>query len=208
MVTMPEDKVAAEALVAKLKAGDWINLNTRAFIVEFTAYNANTGLFTVGQIMVEMSRTGVYLPSFQFRNFPRVSYSFTNTSDIARLVLEVIFLICFYAKYLRDECKQMGERWEDPVKEDSPHWKAGDEKEQGIRKKAYHVERFSLDLCGFSGSRREVEGGFWWTRSRASGLSGMPCGDGFSRGRSKARRHSIVSTYGRWPLVVDLAAGS
>ena len=128
------DKVAAEALVAKLKAGDWINLNTRAFIVEFTAYNANTGLFTVGQIMVEMSRTGVYLPSFQFRNFPRVSYSFTNTSDIARLVLEVIFLVYFYAKYLRDECKQMGERWEDPVKEGSVHWKAGDEKEQGIRK--------------------------------------------------------------------------
>ena len=134
MVIMPEDKAEAEALVAKLKAGDWINLNTRAFIVEFTAYNANTGLFTVGQIMVEMSRTGVYLPSFQFRNFPRVSYSFTNTSDIARLVLEVIFLIYFYAKYLRDECKQMGERWEDPVKEGSVHWKAGDEKEQGIRK--------------------------------------------------------------------------
>jgi hypothetical protein len=136
MVTMPEDKAVAEALVAKLKAGDWINLNTRAFIVEFTAYNANTGLFTVGQIMVEMSRTGVYLPSFQFHNFPRVSYSFTNTrSDITRLVLEAIFLVYFCAKYLVDECKQMGERWEDPVKEDSVHWKAGDEKEQGIRKK-------------------------------------------------------------------------
>ena len=132
MVIMPEDKAAAEALVAKLKAGNWINLNSRAFIVEFTAYNANTGMFTVGQIMVEMSRTGVYLPSFQFRNFPRVSYSFTNTSDIARIVLEAIFLIYFYAKYLRDECKQMGEQWEDPVKEDSVHWKAGDEKEQGI----------------------------------------------------------------------------
>ena len=134
MVTMPEDKAEAEALVAKLKAGDWINLNTRAFIVEFTAYNANMGMYTVGQIMVEMSRTGVYMPSFQFRNFPRVSYSFTNTSDIARIVLEAIFLIYFYAKYLRDECKQMGEQWEDPVKEDSVHWKAGDEKEQGIRK--------------------------------------------------------------------------
>jgi hypothetical protein len=133
VVTMPEDKAAAEALVAKLKAGDWINLNTRAFIVEFTAYNANTGMYTVGHIMVEMSRTGVYMPSFQFRNFPRVSYLFTNTSDIARLVLEMMFLIYFYAKYLRDECKQMGERWEDPVKEGSVHWK-DDLKEQGIRK--------------------------------------------------------------------------
>ena len=122
VVTMPDDKEEAEALVAKLKAGDWINLNTRAFIAEFTAYNANTGLYTVGQIMVEMPSTGVYMPSFQFRNFPRVSYSFSNTSDIARLVLEVIFLAYFFAIYLVAECKQVGVRWEDPVEKNSPHW--------------------------------------------------------------------------------------
>ena len=134
VVTMPEDKGEAEALVAKLKAGDWINLNTRAFIAEFTAYNANTGMYTVGQIMVEMSQTGVYMPSFQFRTFPRVSYSFTNTRDIARLVLEVIFLIYLCGNHIVGECTNLGERWEDPVKEDAPHWKAGDEKEQDVRK--------------------------------------------------------------------------
>ena len=140
VVTMPEDKAEAEALVAKLKAADWINLNTRAFIAEFTAYNGNTGMYTVtvGRIMVEMSRTGVYMPSFQFHNFPRVSYSFSNLSDIARLVLEVIFL-AYFVIYLVVECKQMGKRWEDPVKEGSQYWLADEtmpenKKEQRFRR--------------------------------------------------------------------------
>jgi ankyrin repeat protein/WD40 repeat protein len=123
VVTMPTEKADGEALVAKLKAGDWINLNTRAFIAEFTAYNANKGMYTVGYIMIEMSRDGVYLPTFQFRNFPRVSYLFSSQSDILRLVLEVVFLIYFFVVYLRSECKQAGETWEDPVRKDAAHWK-------------------------------------------------------------------------------------
>ena len=133
VVAMPEDKAEAVALVAKLKAGDWINLNTRVFIAEFTAYSANTGMYTVGQIIVEMTDDGMYLPSHSFRVFPRVEYSFSSSSDIFRLVVEVVFLLYFCLVYVAQECMQGGKRWEDPVKEDAVHWKST-ETEQNTRK--------------------------------------------------------------------------
>ena len=147
VATMPTDKAEGEALVAKLKAGDWINLNTRAFVAEFTAYNANKGFYTVGHIMVEMSRDGVYLPTYQFRNFPRVSYTFSNPSDICRLLLEAVFLIYFFCVYLVGECQQAGERWEDAAKEDAPHWKVSSDEEEKMDKAAATKHQLKLDAA-------------------------------------------------------------
>ena len=130
VVILPDDKDEAVALVAKLKASDWINLNTRVFIAEFTAYSAITGMYTVGQIVVEITRDGLFITSHDFRNFPRVTYSFASVRshglfrNILRLVVEILFVIYFVFGYLVDECKQIGIGWEDPVKEGAPHWRA------------------------------------------------------------------------------------
>jgi hypothetical protein len=145
VATMPTDKEEGEALVEKLKAGDWINLNTRAFVAEFTAYNANKGFYTVGHIMVEISRDGVYLPTYQFRNFPRVSYTFSNPSDICRLLLEAVFLIYFFCVYLVGECQQAGERWEDAAKEDAPHWKVSPDEEEKMDTDAVKKHQIKLN---------------------------------------------------------------
>ena len=124
VVILPDDKDEAVALVAKLKAGDWINLNTRVFIAEFTAYSAITGMYTVGQIVVEMTRDGLYITSHDFRNFPRVMYSVASMGGTFRLVVEILFVIYFVFVYVVEECKQIGIGWEDPVKEGAPHWRS------------------------------------------------------------------------------------
>jgi hypothetical protein len=184
VVTMPEISDEATALVAKLKAGDWINLNTRAFIAEFTAFNAKKGVYTAAYIMVEMSHDGLYRGTYKFRNFPKVSYSFSSTIDVCRLVLEVIFLV-YLLLYTVDECKQAGERWEDPVEEDAPHWKpqkfthckAGDKQAEKLEETRQALEKDIREYKPTLG--RILVGGLSFKSERAQAIVDVikRCGD-------------------------------
>ena len=120
VVTMPRDKVRGQALVAKLKASDWINLNTRAFIVEFVAYNPNGGIFITASFIVEISRAGLYFSSFHLMEFPLLAYS--APMDFLRLAIEVLFLLCFIV-YVVDEYRSTQETWEENVNKGSDMWK-------------------------------------------------------------------------------------
>ena len=113
-----------DANVEALKSsGAFINLNTRAFVAEFSFYNADARFFTAGYFVVEMTREGLYIPSIRYRNFRRTS--FITPEDYGRLALAVVTL-SLIGYYLYDEIGQMNEHWARPMENDLPHWKAKD----------------------------------------------------------------------------------
>ena len=61
---------AAKAKIEALKEAKWINLNTRAFIVELTVYNPSRRLYVTVYSLVEMPRGGSYLAFGEVQTFP------------------------------------------------------------------------------------------------------------------------------------------
>ncbi len=126
-----KSSVAKDRAKALEASGMFIDLNTRAFVAEFSMFNADTRVFTAAYFMIEMGREGYYLASKRYVNFQRVYYA--APPDYYRLALEISVLLLF-AKYVLGECRQMGKRWEDDVREGSALWDDNDELEKKARK--------------------------------------------------------------------------
>ena len=68
---IPGDSMeAAKAKIEALKEAKWINLNTRAFIIEMTVYNPSRRLYVTVYSLVEMPRGGSYLAFGEVQTFP------------------------------------------------------------------------------------------------------------------------------------------
>lgn len=57
----------ANSMLTQLKANDWVDVYTRAVILEYTTYNPNVNLFTYVLYVMEFPATGGVIP------FPRVN---------------------------------------------------------------------------------------------------------------------------------------
>lgn len=66
----------AEKMSARLEAGQFLNLNTRAIFVEFTTYNPQERMFTVHTIAMEQTTTGSFLKHSHIITFPMASYQY------------------------------------------------------------------------------------------------------------------------------------
>eukprot|EP00947_MAST-08B_sp_MAST-8B-sp1_P003985 g3985.t1 len=129
-------KQTAERLEAMESSGLFINLNARAFIAEFTMYNADVRVFTPSYFLVEMPREGFYQPSFRYSNFCRISY--VSAGDFKRMGLSIVVVILLL-RYLHGELSQMSETWEEPAKENSLFFDDTIAKERKARKKLYRT---------------------------------------------------------------------
>ena len=66
----------AEKMSARLEAGQFLNLNTRAIFVEFTTYNPQERMFTIHSIAMEQTTTGSFLKHSHIVTFPLASYQY------------------------------------------------------------------------------------------------------------------------------------
>ncbi|UMM16237.1 hypothetical protein L5515_013337 [Caenorhabditis briggsae] len=62
-VSMSGTQADIIALFNKLDKERWIDDSTRAVIIEFSAYNAQINYFSVVQLLVEIPKSGIYLPN-------------------------------------------------------------------------------------------------------------------------------------------------
>ncbi|XP_052094392.1 polycystic kidney disease protein 1-like 1 isoform X3 [Mytilus californianus] len=75
----------------ELQQLDWINNQTRAVIVEFTLYNAPTGLFTSVVILLEIPSSGGAYPDHRIRSTHL--YRYVTKLDNLVLAFELMFII-------------------------------------------------------------------------------------------------------------------
>ena len=68
--------------------GHWINLNTRMTVVEFTVYNRNEDLFTSAKAMIEISSSGMIVPTVRFSTHKFIYYGADNAA-----LYEIVFVI-------------------------------------------------------------------------------------------------------------------
>lgn len=81
------------AALRQLMTLGWIDNATRAVLVEFTLYNANSNLFCFVRLVTELPPTGGTITSFEIRTVKLLRY--VTTGDFVVLGCEVIFIVFF-----------------------------------------------------------------------------------------------------------------
>ncbi|XP_052783774.1 polycystic kidney disease protein 1-like 2 [Mya arenaria] len=94
-------------MVATLKMNNWIDRYTRLVMLEFTTYNPNTNLFTVGQVSFELPTTGLILSQAQIYTFRLFSYLggygiFVIISELCAFAC-VVYFIALELKQIRTD---------------------------------------------------------------------------------------------------------
>ena len=90
MIDLLEEPDEAQEQIKELKSTDWLDLYTRAVLVEFTVYNANVNLFSNVILMFEMPSTGGILNLFFVQPF-RVY----RDSGLSVLLCQLICIVVF-----------------------------------------------------------------------------------------------------------------
>ena len=96
LVSLGDDETTATASIRRLREQNWLDDLSRALVVEFAVYNANSNLFTVVKIIVETPATGgIFLKAFveSFKPYPYV-----DAWDFILLVLQIgwVLLIIYF----------------------------------------------------------------------------------------------------------------
>ena len=96
IVSLGSEKQTAIAIITQLKADNWIDKQTRAIIVEFSLYNANTNLFTVAKVVMETPETGGFWAKQLVESFR--PYPYVEPWDFILLVLQIVWgiLVVYY----------------------------------------------------------------------------------------------------------------
>ncbi|XP_075258867.1 polycystin-2-like isoform X2 [Convolutriloba macropyga] len=97
---LPPLKEDAQAVIAELKSGLWVDRGTRAIFIDFTVYNANINLFCVITLRLEFPPTGGAIPSWQFRTVKLIRY--VSAFDRFVYLCEVLFIL-FIIYYIIEE---------------------------------------------------------------------------------------------------------
>lgn len=108
VVDAPLDKGKATKLVADMKAGLWLNEQTRAISIETNWYNANLDLSTYLLWHIDISPGGRFQPYVVIHSCRLSPYS--TTMDFVRMGLEILFagmVLCFVFAWFRSLYKSI-----------------------------------------------------------------------------------------------------
>eukprot|EP00947_MAST-08B_sp_MAST-8B-sp1_P001568 g1568.t1 len=98
-VILPENRTQGREILRNLKRVGFIDLNTRAVFIEFTAYNGNLDLFVQATLLFEFPTAGYVMPTYRFSALSLLQ--FTSRSDgIVWTVLEAFFYVFMTLKVL------------------------------------------------------------------------------------------------------------
>ena len=118
-VVLPENRTAGLEILSDMQKNNFVDLNTRALLVEFTLYNGNVDLFTQGTLVVEFATSGFIVASYRITTLSLLQFSSRQTS-YSWTVLEVIFYVmvsfqilklfgaaCCCRPYMKDDQKEL-----------------------------------------------------------------------------------------------------
>ena len=122
-VVLPENRTAGLEILSDMKKTNFVDLNTRALLVEFTLYNGNVDLFTQGTLVVEFATSGFIVASYRFTTLSLLQFSSRETS-FGWTVLEFIFYVmvsfqilklfgsaCCCRPYMKDDQKELHRKY-------------------------------------------------------------------------------------------------
>ena len=109
IVNLGNDEATAQNIIKSLELDNWIDRLTRAIIVEFALYNANTNLFTVAKVIVETPATGGILVLTRVESFR--PYPYVEPWDFVLLVLQIVWLILVMYYIVTTSIKIVKERF-------------------------------------------------------------------------------------------------
>jgi hypothetical protein len=88
--------------LAQLQKNDWIDRNTRAVIIEFSAYNPNVRLFVYSYILFEILPTGSLVKSYRFHPITLFDFA-TNVFSFGTLC-SIIYMLFILAMTFKQIC--------------------------------------------------------------------------------------------------------
>ena len=92
-------KMYLQGNITLLQKNNWIDRNTRAVIVEFSVFNPNINLISVGEIVVEFLPTGTIITSARFD--PINLFTSLTTFTLACDVIYLLFIIYYTIQEFR-----------------------------------------------------------------------------------------------------------
>ncbi|GBG31019.1 Ankyrin repeat domain-containing protein 17 [Hondaea fermentalgiana] len=116
-VTLPRNRTEAEALLHDLNECNFVSLNTRFAVIEFTLYSRSEGLFTHGRVFLEMTAAGGIFSGQRWETRKLVSY--TSDRDMRNIWIEVA-LVIYLIRYFTFEIRSMFDRWGANHKDHAP----------------------------------------------------------------------------------------
>lgn len=96
VVDLAVNGTLARSALAKLREDRYLDLATRALVIDLTVYNAYLQLFNIVQLVVEFPATGGVFVQFSDVVLRPFRYSASNDSSLGRIVLEC-FLVVYVA---------------------------------------------------------------------------------------------------------------
>ena len=96
MITLGNYKNESSAIIADLKANKWIDLFTRAIIIDFTVYNGNVNLFNQMRLVMEFPPTGGVLNTWTVRTSKLLRYVSTFDYVVAGCECVFVLFILYY----------------------------------------------------------------------------------------------------------------
>ena len=107
-------KQTAKEELARLRASQWISLNTKAVVVEFVVFNIYHEMFEMVSMIVEFSQADAIHPSYELSTEAISQYA--QPVDLVRGLLELIWILLLFLFWIPEEIDQMRSRW--PTKRD------------------------------------------------------------------------------------------
>lgn len=115
MITLGKYRTDSESILSELKSNRWIDLYTRAVIVDFTVYNGNVNLFNQIRLVMEFPPTGGVLNSWTVRTSKLLRYVSTFDFVVAAMeILFVLFTIYYTMEEIIDICYKRCKYFKDP----------------------------------------------------------------------------------------------
>jgi hypothetical protein len=91
MITLGKYKADSKKIIDELKQNRWIDIHTRAVIIDFTVYNGNVNLFNQIRLVMEFPPTGGVLNTWTVRTSKLLRY--VSTFDFVVAAMEGLFVL-------------------------------------------------------------------------------------------------------------------
>ena len=90
-ISLGDTHMEASAVLKALEAGSWLDMYTRALVLEINVYNANANLFSVVSVLIEFPENG---GAYLINNIQSVAlYRYTGVWGLFSLIAEIICCI-------------------------------------------------------------------------------------------------------------------
>jgi ankyrin repeat protein/serine/threonine protein kinase len=96
-IDLPRDATAARNTLLALQQNRWLDLQTRALVVEFSIHNPTVDVICIARLTLEQAASGAITPYYSFKMYQALQE--VSKSDFAVVLVEIL-LLCYVIVYM------------------------------------------------------------------------------------------------------------